>query len=74
MAGRRRGVIQQVTPFQFHGENHLQIVFRYDDDEEGSARQVRLVPSEAYDGIAPGDRVYVHSVMNMVTRLEKAED
>jgi hypothetical protein len=67
----RPATIVAVRPFELHGTPYNAILFRYDDDPPDGAREARLSHDMTYDGIAPGDRVVVSSVLNVVDRMAR---
>jgi hypothetical protein len=66
-----RAVIQAVMPYDLHGVRHYQVVYLPD----GSAQpvQARLSYDMIYDGARPGDAIEVHSLLNIVERITRAE-
>ena len=75
MSGLLRGscgaIIRQVVPFTVHDQPHVQVHYSPADDENRVV-QARLGNEATYEGIQAGDRVIVHSLMNVVTKIEKA--
>ncbi len=70
LPGSRSGVLRRVLPFDLHGERYYHLLYTLDDDP-GRTEEVRV----AHDAISadpqPGDRVTIHAVMGVVTRVEK---
>jgi hypothetical protein len=67
----RDGVILQVRQFELHGTRYYALLFRYDDDPEGGAREARLSFDMIYEDPQPGDIVGVQSVLGVVDRIER---
>ena len=66
--GPHSGTVVAVQPIDIHGTRMLDVVYRL--DAEAEARSARL-GAEALTGTPrPGDRVVVHLLMNVATRIE----
>lgn len=66
--GPQAGVIVAVQPLDIHGTRMIDVAYRLDG--EADTRTARLGP-EALGGMPrPGDRVVVHLLMNVATRIE----
>ena len=65
----RGALIREVAPYTVHGQPHYRI-FYSPAGEEGSVYEARLGSEALYEGIAEGDQVVLHIIMNMVTRIE----
>ena len=66
--GPRAGVVIAVAPIAIHGTRMVDLVYRLDG--EASARSARLGLEAIPGAVKPGDRVIVHLLMNVVTRVE----
>lgn len=66
--GPRTGTIVAVQPIEIHGTRMFDVVYRLDG--EGSTRSARLGMEAIPGAVQPGDRVVVHLLMNVATRIE----
>ncbi len=66
--GPQGGVIVATQPVAIHGTQMLDVVFRLDGETE--PRSARMGAESLPPGIKPGDRVLVHMLMNVATRIE----
>ena len=67
----RGATVKQVVPYSVHGQPHYQI-FYAPAGEEDRTFSARLGNESVYQGVAAGDQVVLHILMNLVTRIEKA--
>lgn len=67
--GPRAGAIVMVQPVDIHGTRMLDIVYQLDG--EASTRSARMGMEALYGLPRSGDRVVVHLLMNVVTRIER---
>lgn len=70
--GPHPATIVAVQPIDIHGTHMTDIVYRLDN--ETSTRAARLGMEAMETMPAPGVRVIVHLLMNVVTRIEQAAD
>ena len=66
------GVLLQVRPYELHGTPYFALLFRFDTDPDGGAREARVSADMVYADPQPGDRVLVESVLNVVDRIVRA--
>ena len=67
--GPKLGTIQSVQPVDIHGTRMLDIIYKLDG--EADARAARLGMEALYGEPHPGERVRVHLLMNVVTRIDR---
>ncbi len=67
--GPKSGTIVTTRPVDIHGTQMLDVVYQLDGETE--ARSARLGLEALYGAPDPGDRVIVHLLMNVVTRIER---
>jgi hypothetical protein len=68
--GPKPGTIVRVQPVDIHGTRMLDIVYKL--DAETGARSARMGLEALYGEPYPGDRVLVHLLMDVVTRIDRA--
>ncbi|HSH82202.1 MAG TPA: hypothetical protein VLA19_27055 [Herpetosiphonaceae bacterium] len=66
--GPQGGVVVATQPVAIHGTHMLDVVFRLDGETE--TRSARMGAESLPPAIKPGDRVLVHMLMNVATRIE----
>ncbi len=67
--GPRTGVVLQAQPIDIHGTRMFDVVFQLEGEQQ--ARSARLGPEALYGVPKVGDRVVVHLLMNVATRIER---
>ena len=67
--GPKLGTIISVQPVDIHGTRMLDIIYKLDGETD--ARSARMGVESLYGEPQPGDRVRVHLLMNVVTRIER---
>ncbi len=70
LQGSRSGVLRGVTSFDLHGERYYHLLYIFDDAPDRAA-EARVAHDAIYADPQPGDRVTVHAVMGVVTRIER---
>ncbi len=65
------GHISQVRPYELHGTQYYAIMFRFDDDAPGGAREARVSFDMIYADPQPGDAVLIESVLGVVDRISR---
>ncbi|OGG56238.1 MAG: hypothetical protein A3F84_10235 [Candidatus Handelsmanbacteria bacterium RIFCSPLOWO2_12_FULL_64_10] len=70
LPGSRDGVLRGVTPFDLHGERYYHLLYALAESPERTA-EARVAHDAIYDHPQPGDEVRIHSMMGVVTRVEK---
>jgi hypothetical protein len=67
--GPQTGTLVAVQPLEIHGTPMIDVAFRLDG--ESQPRTARLGLESLYTAPQPGDRVVVHLLMNVATRIER---
>ena len=67
--GPRAGTVVASQTISIHGTSMVDVVYKLDGKAE--ARSARLGPEALFGLPQPGDRVIVHLLMNVVTRIER---
>lgn len=68
MFGNREATVVRLTPFGLHGVTYVDVVLRFDDGSQDSAR---LGPEGVPLELAVGERVTAVRVANMVVSLAR---
>lgn len=68
--GPRAATLIHVQPVDIHGTRMVDVMYQVDGEQQ--ARSARLGAEAVYDAPQPGDRVVVHLLMDVVTRVERA--
>ena len=66
--GPHAGTVVDVQAIDIHGTRMLDVAYRL--DTEGQARSARMGSEALPPALQPGDRVVVHLLMNVATRIE----
>ncbi len=69
----REAVIRGVTRIAIHDQPYLHVLYSPMDDQEKTF-QARIGLESAYPDLAEGDRVTIHSQMNVVTKIAPSGD
>ncbi len=67
--GPKPGTIISIQPVDIHGTRMLDVVYKLDGETD--ARSARMGMEALYGEPHPGDRVRVHLLMNVVTRIDR---
>ncbi len=67
--GSHAGAILAAQPVDIHGTRLLDV--RYVLDTDPTPRSARLGLEAVSDALRPGDRVIIHLLMNVVTRIDR---
>ena len=67
--GPRTGTIIQIQPVAIHGTHMVDVTYQLDGEHQ--VRSTRLGMEALYGGAQVGERVIVHILMNVVTRIER---
>lgn len=73
LQGVHRAVLHRIQPIDIHGQILYDIYYQLDGAPPDQVQGARLGAEVIYGDPRPGDRVLLHCVMNMVTRVEKEE-
>lgn len=71
LRGSRTGVVTRIQPISIHGQISLDIFWTDPEDPEGEIRHARVGNEAAPRDLSAGDRVTLHYLMGMVTRVER---
>jgi hypothetical protein len=71
LKGSRVGIIRKVRPVSIHGQISLDVYFADPDDPDGQVSLARVGPEATPRNLEPGDRVELHYVLGVVTRITK---
>ena len=66
-------VIRGVTRVAIHDQPYLQVLYSPLEDQD-KAFQARIGIESTYPELAEGDRVTIHSLMNVVTKIAPSGD
>ena len=66
MLGEREAVVVEIKPYGVHGVPHVEITLGFDDR---SSEVARLGRESVPEGLGPGDRVLVRSVMRTIVEV-----
>ena len=72
--GVREGVLRDVRPLAIHGSPYYDVYFELDGSAAAQVGSGRIGTESIYPHAKPGDRVKLHFVMNLLVRVERAED
>ncbi len=72
--GVRDGVLREVRPLAIHGSPYYDVYFQFDGSPAAQIGSGRIGTESIYPHAKPGDRVKLHFVMNLLVRVERAED
>ncbi|HEY7005346.1 MAG TPA: hypothetical protein VH392_02585 [Sphingomicrobium sp.] len=71
LKGSRVGIIRKVQPVSIHGQISLDVYFADPDDPDGQVSLARVGPEATPRNLEAGDRVELHYVLGVVTRITK---
>jgi hypothetical protein len=71
LKGSRQGVVQRIQPISIHGQKSLDVFWMDPDDPEQELRHARLGDESVPGDLNAGDRVTMHYLMGMVTRISR---
>jgi hypothetical protein len=71
LKGTRNAVIQRIQPISIHGQVSLDIFWMDPEDPEQELRHARVGDEAVPRNLAAGDKVTLHYLMGMVTRITK---
>lgn len=71
LKGTRQGVVSRVQPISIHGQISLDVFWSDPDDPESEIRHARVGEESVPRGLSAGDRVTMHYLLGMVTRITK---
>ena len=71
LRGTREAVVQRIQPISIHGQISLDVFWVDPEDPEGEIRHARVGDEATPRGMSPGDKVTMHYLMGMVTKITK---
>ena len=71
LKGTRTAIINRIQPISIHGQVSLDIFWTDPDDPEPEIRHSRVGDEAVPKNLAPGDKVTLHFLMGMVTKVTK---
>jgi len=71
LKGTRQAVIHRIQPLSIHGQVSLDIFWQDPEDPEQEIRHARVGDDAVPRDLQPGDKVTLHYLMGMVTRITK---
>ncbi len=71
LKGTRQAVIHRLQPVSIHGQISLDIFWQDPEDPEQEIRHARVGDDAVPRDLQPGDKVTMHYLMGMVTRITK---
>jgi hypothetical protein len=71
LKGTRTAVIHKIQPISIHGQMSLDVLWTDPDDPEQELRHARVGDESVPRGMATGDKVTLHYVLGVVTKITK---
>ena len=71
LKGTRQAVIHRIQPISIHGQVSLDVFWMDPEDPEQELRHARVGDEAAPRSMSPGDKVTLHYLMGMVTKITK---
>jgi hypothetical protein len=71
LKGTRQAVIHRIQPISIHGQVSLDVFWQDPEDPEQELRHARVGDDAVPRDLQTGDRVTLHYVMGMVTKITK---
>jgi hypothetical protein len=71
LKGTRLAVIHRIQPISIHGQVSLDVFWTDPEDPEQELRHARVGDESVPKSMAPGDKVTLHYLMGMVTKITK---
>ena len=72
--GVREGVLKELRPLAIHGSPYYDVYFQISGQPEGQIGSGRIGTESIYADAKSGDRVRLHFLMNVLVRVERAEE
>jgi len=73
LKGTRPAVVKRIQPVSIHGQVSLDVFWVDPEDPEEEIRHARVGDESVPRGLDAGDRVTMHYLMGMVTRITRDE-
>jgi hypothetical protein len=71
LKGTRNAIIQRIQPISIHGQVSLDVFWMDPEDPEQELRHARVGDEAVPKNMAAGDKVTLHYLMGMVTKIER---
>jgi hypothetical protein len=71
LKGTRTAVVQRIQPISIHGQVSLDVFWMDPEDPEQELRHARVGDEAVPRNLTAGDKVTLHYLMGMVTRIER---
>lgn len=71
LKGTRQAIVHRIQPLSIHGQVSLDIFWEDPEDPEQELRHARVGDDAVPRDLQPGDKVTLHYLMGMVTRITK---
>ena len=71
LKGTRTAVVHKIQPISIHGQLSLDVFWMDPEDPEQELRHARVGDDAVPRDMATGDKVTLHYLMGMVTRITK---
>jgi hypothetical protein len=71
LKGTRTAVIQRIQPISIHGQVSLDIFWMDPEDPEQELRHARIGDESVPKDLAAGDKVTLHYLMGVVTKIDR---
>ena len=72
LKGTRQAVVQRIQPISIHGQVSLDVFWMDPEDPEQELRHARVGDEVSAEAHAAGDKVTLHYLMGMVTKIDEA--
>lgn len=73
MLGKQRGTLMNVQQVDIHGTQFWDITYSLENSPQQMQRG-RIGTESAYDNPTPGDRVALHQLLGVLTKIEKISE
>jgi len=71
LKGTRNAIVQRIQPISIHGQVSLDVFWMDPEDPEQELRHARVGDEAVPRDLAAGDKVTLHYLMGMVTKITK---
>ena len=73
LKGSKPAIVKRVQPVSIHGQISLDVYFVDPDEPEGQTSVARVGPEAMPKNLEAGDRVEMHYLLGVVTRISRPE-
>ena len=74
LQGAHEWILKDVRPLAIHGSPYYDVYFQISGQPEGQIGSGRIGTESIYPDARSGDRVRLHFLMNVLVRVERAEE